>query len=368
MSTILDALKKVERERQPARGPLLDVTEPGEHEPTPRRRVSLGVIGACAVLGFAAGVGLAIWRNTAPVEIAAVPARPATAEVPSQPDVGTAPHVVRRHGAVAGAPEERRRSKVDHPAAAPERQTATAANAAPAAPPGGGVSQPPPAAAAAEGAPERLASAKPALPVPGPAIDGTHVAGAPEATMDRAPAVRVDGAPDARAVERESALEPSPFGPHRAPSAGAPAAAQAPAAAAPEELQAPAPTEERGTGEPPAQSSAPNVADEDLGEVASREPDVALEAEEPEEHVPPPPHETFIDTGRSPTGQPKVSLSFLQWSTDPDRRFAFISIDGGPSQRVREGDTAAGLTIAAITPTGVRLKHDTTVFTITPRH
>jgi len=80
------------------------------------------------------------------------------------------------------------------------------------------------------------------------------------------------------------------------------------------------------------------------------------------------PAETIIDTGRSPPNNPKVTLSFLQWSADPARRFAFISVDGAPSQRIREGEVAGGLTVAAITKTGVQFKRDNTSFMIRPRH
>jgi hypothetical protein len=63
-----------------------------------------------------------------------------------------------------------------------------------------------------------------------------------------------------------------------------------------------------------------------------------------------------------------VALTFLQWSADPQRRFALISIDGTPTQRVREGDSASGLTVTEITPTGVQFKREGQVFMIRPRH
>ncbi len=78
--------------------------------------------------------------------------------------------------------------------------------------------------------------------------------------------------------------------------------------------------------------------------------------------------ETVIDTGRSPPGAPQVTLSFLQWSSDPMRRFAFLSVDAGPSQRVREGDAVGAATIDLITPNGVRLRHEDTLFMIRSRH
>jgi hypothetical protein len=94
-------------------------------------------------------------------------------------------------------------------------------------------------------------------------------------------------------------------------------------------------------------------------------PPADVPAAEPE---PPPAPEAAIDTGRSPPGLPRVALTFLQWSADPSRRFAFVSIDGAPSQRVREGDTAGGMTVAEITPVGIQFRQEGKVFTIRPRH
>jgi hypothetical protein len=99
---------------------------------------------------------------------------------------------------------------------------------------------------------------------------------------------------------------------------------------------------------------------------------VPLPAPEPPsagpEGEPAQPPAVAIDTGRSPPGTPRVSLTFLQWSSDPDRRFAFVSIDGAPAQRVREGDTTSGMTVAQITPTGVQFKRESQLFMIRPRH
>ena len=88
---------------------------------------------------------------------------------------------------------------------------------------------------------------------------------------------------------------------------------------------------------------------------------------EPEAEPEAPP-EALVDTGRSPPGAPKVALSFLQWSADPAKRFAFISVDGGAAQRVREGEVTSGMTVAAITPTGIQFKREGTTFVIRPRH
>ena len=51
---------------------------------------------------------------------------------------------------------------------------------------------------------------------------------------------------------------------------------------------------------------------------------------------------------RSPGGAPQVSINILQWSAEPGRRFAFVSVDGGGMTQVREGDRIGGLTVKHI--------------------
>src|SRR6185503_11480228 len=83
MSTILDALKKVEAERESPREQLLHATA----EAPARQRSSLPLIAACAVVGLTAGIGLALWRNERSVELAALPgiAPPPAIDVPKAP-------------------------------------------------------------------------------------------------------------------------------------------------------------------------------------------------------------------------------------------------------------------------------------------
>jgi hypothetical protein len=299
MSTILDALKKVEGERpQSPREQLLHVPSPGT---TRRRPISITTIVACAALGFAAGIGFALWRNAPPLDIDEL-AGPS----PPPSDVVTA----------------------SRPAGLQDAVGAPAAGAAPkpaaAAPPDRGIADGPGDQAAVDQHPEL----------------GTRPAPPP-----RAPAAGVGLA--------DSVLEPSPF---TLPRPGSPApGAEAHVARAPSAPPVvPAP--------PPPADVAP--APDAMAALAPTVPQGPI-ATEPE---PPPAPPTVIDTGRSPPGAPRVALSFLQWSPDPTRRFALISIDGAPSQRVREGDTAAGLTVAQITPGGVQFKHEANLFTIRPRH
>lgn len=310
MSTILDALKKVEDERpQSPRERLLHVASPE----SPRRRpLSLGVIATCAVLGFAAGIGLALWRNAPPFEVAMSPepAPPPAIDVPVPPPVAPADRV----GAPLPAPPVAAAAGTEPEAAAVAE--ATAALQLPAAPdaPGG--------AAPRSGAEVETPTVVAQAPAAGSALEPSPFARAGTA---RAEVENVDpGAPGAPSRTAPPAPEPAADRLAALPSEAGPAGA-------PDEIAA-------------------------LGEPTAPVPE------------PPPAPPELIDTGRSPPGAPKVVLSFLQWSTEPARRFALVSIDGAPSQRVREGDAAAGMTVAQITPTGVQFSREGKLFMIRTRH
>ncbi len=298
MSTILDALKKVQQERESPREQLLHTTES-----RPQRRTSPVMVAACAVLGFAAGVGLALQRGTRPES------------------VGESPTAL----------------------ASPALELPEVSN-----------DQPP------EPAPGELASAKTAAePAEAPVGDNSerieeeHPAPPPAASTDSAVPTAMEnpspvpGAP----LGTGSALDPSPFAPpHESANAAPPAQI-----ATRQPVERPVPP-------------VPAVREEDPAAAFPESPEPEIEPESAAEPQPEAPTITEVDTGRSPPGVPRVSLSFLQWSPDPARRFAFVSVDGAPSLRVREGDTMSGLTVAQITPTGVQFKSDTTLFTIRPRH
>lgn len=322
MSTILDALRKVEREREPSGDLPLDGPTVS---PEVRRRRPFPVVAVamCAIVGFAAGALLSWWTpGETPVEVASLPAPPP----PPNIDVPRAP--------VRAQPK---------PAAAPPAPN-VAADA-------GGTTKhdlaiAPPAVAASPVAPAAVAMApSPAAVVP-PAPAAVSVP--PAADHEENAAVA--------ALEKDSVLEPSPFGPTR----GAAREATVPNVAG-----------KKGPEEKPAVKAAPKEREpQDLAALvppAAQEPPAA-ELEAPIEPEPEASPEPIFDTGRSPPGAPKVALSFLQWSSDPARRFAFISIDGAPSQRVHEGEVAGGLTVAAITPTGVQFKRENSTFVIRPRH
>lgn len=325
MSTILDALKKVEGERpQSPRDQLLHAPSPGT---TRRRPLSIGMVVACAALGFATGIGLALWRNAPPSDVGDL----AESEPPANDVAASARPAAAQD--VLGAPP------------APAAPAAPNAAPAPAAPPPAAAVPPPDVPAPAVAAPAAAGSA-PAMPEAVPA------APAPVAPALAMPAGADPGVATSAAAAAGSALEPSPFTPPRpgTPASGTDTrlahAQNAPPAAAP----------------PPAAETMPAP---DAMAALQPAPPESTTATEPE---PPPVPPTVIDTGRSPPGAPRVALSFLQWSPDPARRFALVSVDGAPSQRIREGDTAGGMTVEQITPTGVQFKRDANFFTIRPRH
>jgi len=66
----------------------------------------------------------------------------------------------------------------------------------------------------------------------------------------------------------------------------------------------------------------------------------------------------------TPTAPPNTSLSFLQWSPEPDRRLAFIKINGGPLTLAHEGDTVEGYTVVEIRHDAVELNAKGRRFTL----
>jgi hypothetical protein len=75
--------------------------------------------------------------------------------------------------------------------------------------------------------------------------------------------------------------------------------------------------------------------------------------------APPPPPSTYQQptVGEAPAvASAGTSLSFLQWSSDPDRRIAFLRVNGGPLTMAHEGDTIGGYTVVEIRQTSVELQ------------
>ena len=145
-------LKKVERDRELPRDELLEVELP---PPRARRGISTRVIVGCASVGFAAGIGLALWRDTAPLDVTAVsePVPPPVIEIPAAPPLPQA--VAKAPDAAPAAPVPRPSNRrLRHPV---HHQPAVAAPAAGAPPP---EIRSRPAAAPARRRPDRAGAAR----------------------------------------------------------------------------------------------------------------------------------------------------------------------------------------------------------------
>lgn len=68
----------------------------------------------------------------------------------------------------------------------------------------------------------------------------------------------------------------------------------------------------------------------------------------------------------APTSSSGTALSFLQWSSDPQRRIAFLRVNGGPLTMAHEGDTVGGYTVVEIRQDAVELQSGETRMTLRP--
>jgi len=58
-----------------------------------------------------------------------------------------------------------------------------------------------------------------------------------------------------------------------------------------------------------------------------------------------------------------VRINILQYSPDPARRFAYVSVEGaGAMTQVREGESYEGLTVRRILPEMVEFANSTSTF------
>lgn len=62
-----------------------------------------------------------------------------------------------------------------------------------------------------------------------------------------------------------------------------------------------------------------------------------------------------------------ATLSLLQWSSDPERRIAFLRVNGGPLTMAHEGDTVGGYKVAEIRQNAVELQLGETHVTLHAR-
>lgn len=76
----------------------------------------------------------------------------------------------------------------------------------------------------------------------------------------------------------------------------------------------------------------------------------------------PPPERRKLALRRPPSDTPKIAINVLVWSPADERRFAFVSVDGGSMTRVREGDEIAGLRVERIYRDMIEFAHGGSTF------
>ena len=366
MSTILNALRKLERDRQrreASRELRRQVSSgPGEPPPSPRRgrfwlALFLGLLvgGAAVAGGWVAGLRYLIARDHATDHGPGLEPAPAAAARMGSARTERTRSLSRRLPAGGRTAESLR--------ALAESRLKAARTAAPVSPPPARDARPPVSLAPAPGAEDAPAGTAPAL--------RSAVVASGTSASERAPARPV---PATRPTSADAPVPP-PQDRTRDPAAAETAAqpepvpATKPPAAQPEEAAAPAEDATREADKPtpvpgvtrPAPASKP-AHERAPPEVPSRRPDVAAP-------VPPPKPEVRVMSEKSPSPVvvpspealstvrfPEVLVSSVRWHPDAHRRVARLEVDRAGPLEVREGDIVAGVLVETIRPAAVELR------------
>ncbi|MBI3756380.1 MAG: hypothetical protein HY267_00235 [Deltaproteobacteria bacterium] len=326
MSTILDALRKLEEEQQSrtadARSRLL---QPSIYRSRLARRQqsrwksNAGLLGILAfvVAGFAAGGGMMWWRSesrTTPESVASLPS-PNTIE---KARAVNTPALLPQE-----TPSSKRSIEEKRPPETPTSQLQIAER------------QPAETVTPSAAFPNRQDNQPPALP--------ESMSSAPAGAEAPLPSV-VSSAKDAE----DAALTEAPVIHH-----------------SPFVISSPAPreaaTKTRTASTPP---------------VSPTPPSTNTAAVRPEVHRPtlaPLPQASHFGAVRPDQQEGESSsasvatLSLLQWSSDPERRIAFLRVNGGPLTMAHEGDTVGGYKVAEIRQNAVELQLGETHLTLRVR-
>ena len=361
MSTILDALRKAQEETGSGREVRLEEVPAAGEPPAPRRRGPRRLFGwLAAVLGVLAVAfvgGLALGNRVSDLFGRPDPQRAAPA---APPEVALAERTEIASAAAAGlsAVDETRKKPVvvAEPAARPRAPARAAADDEPVPTPYGQLhvfgapERPTKARAGNEDRSARLQELRermlkqrrelvakgaarsdqpPVAIVVPPPRDPDVTSGADSPTLRETAPAPVDGVP----------AEP---GPEAIAAAPAPAGAPLPRAAA-VGVSIGNTHEEQAEGE----IRDPDIAmPDEVKAPAAEEQAPTTVAALPPQTAPPPAAPPVLR--RAPGGAPQVSINILQWSAQPERRFAFVSVDGGGMTQVREGDRIGGLTVKHI--------------------
>mgnify|MGYP001338948889 CR=1 FL=1 len=378
MSTILDALRKAQEDTGGKRQPPVDEhpAATGAMAPVPRRRRRMGwpaAVVAILAVAFAGGLALgdrvvAWFGGSTDAPSGPGDVRVASRDEPAAATQPTAPAVEQPPAEAEPTPIVRRGNRAARAESDPPR---------------------PAFAQTADSLVQQHNAAPEAAPTP---YGHLHVFGAGEAPAQGKPSsedrlarlqqlrekmmqARQKAAGQGR--EEESAPTQIFVPPPRdtAPAEGSKAAAPAPSAPSQEpavevaraDAVAPSSAAERAAvGEPAAGSGADSIGvsvtdaqeeirDPDIPQpqdapVANPEPPttVAAIAPDPASEAAPARAAAPPVLRRAPGGAPQVAINILQWSAEPARRFAFVSVDGGNMTQVREGDHIGGLTVKQI--------------------
>lgn len=297
MSTILDALRKVEEENRTrnadARTRLLTTPQRFDLRPPRHQRASWLVSTGLIVGGIALGAGLVGWERL----MALVTVHPGEEVVTRT--AGPTPSAI-----LTANPEQERPAA--HPVVPPALGAGKEALQVPVTVP-----------------PQNVAAADITRTLPTPANE--------ENLIQRSPFINT--------VEPERMTPPpSP------PPAEQRVATRAKLAPKPTPLS---PTPARTVEPPPAA-----LKESDIGEVTSSVPQEEKQEEVADETTPPP---------------PQASVSFLQWSPEPEKRMAFIKVGNAPTTLAHEGDMVNGVRVVKILQGTVELQSGESRWTLKAR-
>ncbi len=337
MSTILDALRKVEEEKRTqetdVRTRLLS-NSPRFDFRMPRRSHLPWIVGSGLMfVGIVCGAGLMLWHSSDTTSVVDV-ASPTTSASPvtaAQPQTATPP----------GPPlQKQSQPEPQSPTTHVQLQGGTHSQEE-IAKPQSRVAQITPEVAAVtppkESAPvvpsSAAAGTAPIIAETKPQYD-PWAGGNPQKAAGNAA-----GRPGAAAVPRpsEEVVQRSPF-------VNSPPSDQI---AAPPPL--PPPSERRVTTAAPKPVRPRPQATEKSGHAT---PNAPATANDPPRSAP----ATAAEHEQTLSSPPGASLSFLQWSADPEKRVASIKVGTGPAMIAHEGDSIEGLTIVKIHPDAVEIR------------
>lgn len=98
-------------------------------------------------------------------------------------------------------------------------------------------------------------------------------------------------------------------------------------------------------------------------------PSAALEESDSSEVTPSAPQEEEQEevAGETPSPPTQASVSFLQWSPEPEKRMAFIKVGNAPTTLAHEGDTVNGVRVVKIRQGTVELQSGESRWTLKAR-